>query len=117
MLQKIILGTLLLLVSFISQAETTSGYHHVDLIYGGETVRFRMIPAPPTSKTCEHYSRHFQFDATTVRGKNIFKVLMLAQTTKQKVAVWYQPSSAPGTTHENGCSDDTMAIVNKIGLL
>ena len=117
MLQKIILGTLLLLVPFISQADITSSWSHVDLVYGGETVRFRMTPAPSTSSTCQHYSRHFQFDATTVRGMNILTILMLAQTTKQKVRVWYSPSSTPGTTHQNGCSGDTMAIVNRIGLL
>ena len=114
MFKKLFIGALLV-APFTSDA-AFFGSARIDKIYGSEIIRFGMQHAP-TDKTCDYHGRHFQFDSTTDGGKAMLAILLTAHATKQKVYVWFDESTAPGTTHENGCTGNTMAQLTKIGFV
>lgn len=83
-------------------------------IYGNGLIRFGMDTPP--ANTCEYFGRHFEFDATTEGGKVLMSMLLAAHLSKQKLDIWYTPSSAPGDTHDENCvPNQTMAVITQLG--
>ena len=74
---------------------------------------FEVLEAAP--KTCSRYGNFFTFNTETERGKTIYKTLLTAKVSRQKITIWYTPSTNPGTNEDCGCIDETMAIVYGIG--
>lgn len=83
-------------------------------IFGSTKIRFG-IQSPPDD-TCNYFGRHFQFDATTEKGKNLLTILLAAKMGNKQIDVWYVPSSAQGTDQTSGCTHESMAVVSEIGI-
>ena len=85
-------------------------------------------PPPSTANTCTYYGRSFVFDSTSAGGKQMLSSLLLALTRevvnnsgtvtsiKHKVTLWYNDSTAPGTTEANGCDKTTMARITSVSV-
>lgn len=110
---KKLIFVILTLVSISSQAEHVGDQMTLG-IYGGDQIRFG-ITNPPAD-TCSYFGRHFVFDATTEKGKNMLSILLAAEMSGREVDVWYTPSTTPGTVNGAGCGQNTLAIVTAIGL-
>lgn len=68
------------------------------------------------SGTCNYYTSYFRFDSTTPIGKNQFAMLLAAKASGKTIEVWYFVSTAPGTTEANGCTVNSMALVDSLGV-
>ena len=68
----------------------------------------------PPSDTCRWYGEDFRFDVTTPAGKAMLSNLLAGKAASKQISVWYQPSSAPGTTESNGCDESSIAIVTGV---
>ena len=88
---------------------------HPKYIITGETIEFRTT-APPND-VCSHYGRHFIFDATTSKGQNLLKMILMARAYDMKLKVWYMPSKTPGKDQNTGCAKKTMARVTALGTM
>jgi len=56
------------------------------------------------SNTCSNYGYYVTFNHTTESGKAFLSALLTAKASSTTVQLWYTSSTAPGTTHQNGCS-------------
>ena len=83
-------------------------------LFGAASMHFG-ISSPPAD-TCDYFGRHFTFDATTAGGKNMLSILVAATMAKKNIDIWYEVSTTPGTTEKNGCTYNTLAKINLIGL-
>ncbi|MGD8908499.1 MAG: hypothetical protein PVI92_04060 [Chromatiales bacterium] len=86
----------------------------ISLMFGSDNIKFAVNNAP-TGSTCTYYNRHFTFDATTDSGKNMLLIILAAHMSGKKVALWYKPSSAPGSNQNSGCNESSMAILTAVG--
>lgn len=66
--------------------------------------------------TCSSWGEHFRFDTSLPGGSNMLSVLMAAKLAGQKVTVWYQDSSAPGSDQTSGCQGDAISMLTNIGI-
>jgi hypothetical protein len=82
----------------------------------GNFVLFGVGDVAPAADTCTYYHDQFKFDASTAQGKNMLALLLLVKETGQPLDIWYEPSSAPGTTEANGCGEFTLSIVDNVGV-
>jgi hypothetical protein len=79
-----------------------------------EVCRFGIIGT--AQNVCSSYNRHFQFSVTTNQGKLMLSMIIGAKLAGKKIAVWYTPSSVPGTNESTGCGDGTMAVLTQVSL-
>ena len=112
MLKKLLV-TAALLLPLQASAGFISDQRVLD-IYGSNIIYFG-ISHPDQETLCSNWGRHFNFDATTEKGKNLLTLLMSAYLSDKRVNVWYNESTLPGTTEQNGCSSGKLAVVEKIG--
>lgn len=50
------------------------------------------------------------------RAHDMLSMLLAAHLAGRTINVWYTASAAPGTNKNNGCTDETMATLNRIGV-
>lgn len=72
------------------------------------------IPGAVPQQACSNWNAYFIYDHTTETGKQFSSILLAAIAAERKVDIWYNASSAPGTTHNNGCTSATMAVVTGV---
>jgi len=66
--------------------------------------------------TCSNWGEYLKFDHTTPAGKTLMSALLVAKSSGKPIGVWYDDSSVPGATQENGCSESAMAVLTAISL-
>ena len=105
---------MLTLLTFNSANAEYLGNQIPSKIFGSSTIKFG-INTPPND-VCSYFTRHFIFDATTDKGKNMLAILLAAKMGNRSINIWYSPSTTPGKDHNSGCTLDTLATVHEIGI-
>jgi len=92
-----------------------SGVRSIDRVrVDTQYVYFGATPTP--TNTCSSWGEDLKFDHTTEYGKSFLSTLLSAKATGAKVDLWYHASSAPGTTHENGCGGEQVSVMTGIAI-
>ena len=82
---------------------------HAQSVYFGTSIQ-------PTD-TCSNFGEYFKFtyanaDGTvTPEGKAWLSTLTAAKLANKPISIWYNPSTASGTTYDTGCTDAAVATV------
>ena len=74
----------------------------------------RVSGSPPV--VCTNYSDQFLIDTSVDYGKQVMAVVLAAQLSGRRIIVWYNDSTAPGTTEANGCTGSAMAKITGVQL-
>jgi hypothetical protein len=75
---------------------------------------FAVSPQPPG--TCSGWGEHMRFLLETEDDYARYSMLLTAKASGQKVDLWYNDSTSPGTDHTNGCTSSTSATLYGLGL-
>lgn len=106
--------TIAIALSSFSTHAAWTGSQQPRAMFGSKEIKFG-VNNPP-SDTCNYFGRHFKFDATIPEGKNMLSIFLSALLSGKEIAIWYTPSTTPGTDQTNGCSEATLAVVSQIGI-
>jgi hypothetical protein len=80
----------------------------------GNEVMFAVSPQPPA--TCSSFGENMRFLLETEDDYARYSMLLTAKASGQKVDLWYNDSTSPGTDHTNGCTSSTSATLYGLGL-
>lgn len=74
----------------------------------------RISGSPPN--VCTNYGDQLMVDNSVAYGKQVIAVVLAAQLSNRRIVVWYNDSTAPGTTETNGCTGSSLAKITGVQL-
>lgn len=79
------------------------------------TVLFSTDAQP--SNTCSYYGLFYTFNSNSLPGgKQMLSAILTAKVSNQKMNIWYNNATYPGTTETNGCLPGNLASVTGVSI-
>jgi hypothetical protein len=114
---KLIILLIILSLGLVISKYVSAGYRgqlQVTAIHGSDLVYFGTNIQP--IGTCSFWGRYFVIDTRYNAGKTMMSMLLVAQSTKARIDVWYTKSPVPNTDQATGCTPDNVSKLTNIGL-
>jgi len=107
--------TNLLLFSLPISAAEWAGNLEVRRLFNDDRGNVFFGTSSQPAHTCQFFSTYFTFKLTNPPAERLFDTLMAAKLSGSSVDVWYEPSTAPGTNQNNGCTESAVSKLTGIG--
>lgn len=113
---KAITFLVLLLAPFMTMSEEYANNRDIERVYLNDVGILKFGVSSQPLDTCDFYRTQFKFDTTTSEGKGMYSLFLAAKMSGTKLDIWYIPSTAAGTSHNNGCSEANLSQITKLGV-